>query len=179
MQTAFPENRAGFWPRLAAYIMDRLLLFLVLLLVRVPALFSSGGFYSRAVFFSFTGMDILRWVLISLYFVILTALGGATLGKRALGLRVVSTETGEKPPFLRILLRETVGRYLSGILYVGYFLVAVDSEKRGLHDRICDTLVVYAQRPVKDITPPPPPQRVLTVVPVDDPVKDWYAPYRK
>ena len=96
-----------------------------------------------------------------------------------MGLRVVSTETGEKPPFLLVLYRETVGRYLSRILYAGYFLVAVDSEKRGLHDRICDTAVVYTQRPIKDTTPPPPPQRVLTIVPVDDPVKDWYAPYRK
>ena len=179
MQTASLENRAGFWPRLAAYALDRLILCVVLLFVRIPGWFSSGDFYSQAVFFTFTAMDILRWVLISLYFVILTAGGGATLGKKAMGLRVVSSETGEKPSFLLVLYRETVGRYLSRILYAGYFLVAVDSEKRGLHDRICDTAVVYTQRSNKDTTPPPPPQRVLTIVPVDDPVKDWYAPYRK
>lgn len=179
MQTASFENRAGFWPRLAAYTLDRLILCVILLFVRIPGWFSSGGFYSQAIFFTFTAMDILRWALISLYFVILTACGGATLGKKAMGLQVVSSESGKKPSFLLALYRETVGRYLSSILCVGYFLVAVDSEKRGLHDRISDTAVVYAQRPVKDTTPPPPPQRVLTVVPVDDPVKDWYAPYRK
>lgn len=177
MQTVSIDNRAGFWVRLAAYALDRLLLWVALLIVYIPALFSSAGFYNRTVFFTFTAMDILCWVLISLYFVILTAFGGATLGKKAMGLQVVRAEDGGKLPFWSVLYRETVGRYLSGILCIGYLLIAVDGEKRSLHDRICDTLVVYAQRPAANPTPPP--QRTLTVVPVDDPVKDWYAPYRK
>ena len=94
-----------------------------------------------------------------------------------MGLQVVRAEDGGKLSFWTTLYRETIGRYLSGILCIGYLLIAVDGEKRSLHDRICDTLVVYAQRPAA--TPAPPPQRTLTVVPVDDPVKDWYAPYRK
>ena len=180
MQTVSIDNRAGFWVRLAAYALDRLLLWVALLTVQIPALFSSGDFYNRTVFFTFTAMDILRWVLISLYFVILTAFGGATLGKKAMGLHVVRSEDGSKLPFRTALYRETIGRYLSGILCIGYLLIAIDGEKRGLHDRICDTLVVYAQRPAAQ--PPeaaPLPERVLTVVPVEDPIRDWYAPYRK
>ena len=180
MQTVSIENRAGFWVRLAAYALDRLLLWVALLSVQIPALFSAGNFYNRTIFFTFTAADILRWVLISLYFVMLTALGGATLGKKAMGLQVVRSEDGGRLPFWTALYRETIGRYLSGILCIGYLLVAIDGEKRGLHDRICDTLVVYAQRPVpRKETDTSLPERVLTVVPVEDPIKDWYAPYRK
>lgn len=165
--------------RLAAYTLDRLLLWVALLSVQIPALFSSADFYNRTVFFTFTAMDVLCWVLISLYFVILTAFGGATLGKKAMGLQVVRAEDGSKLPFWTALYRETVGRYLSGILCIGYLLIAIDGENRALHDRICDTAVVYTQRTARNTPASPPPQRVLTIVPVDDPVKDWYTPYRK
>ena len=180
MQTVSMDNRAGVWVRLAAYALDRLLLWAALLTVQLPALFAGGDFYTRTIFFTFTAMDLLRWVLISLYFVVLTAFGGATLGKKAMGLQVVRSEDGGKLPFLTALYRETIGRYLSGILCIGYLLIAIDGEKRGLHDRICDTLVVFAQRPAPlSGTDAAPPQRALTIVPVEDPIKDWYAPYRK
>jgi uncharacterized RDD family membrane protein YckC len=33
---------------------------------------------------------------------------------------------------------------LSGLIfYIGYIMVAFDSEKRALHDRICNTRVIY------------------------------------
>lgn len=180
MQTACIDNRAGFWPRLAAFALDRLLLAVALLAVRLPGLFSSGGFYNRAVLFSFTAMDILCWALISAYFVVLTACGGATLGKRAMGLQVVRGEDGEKPGFLTVLCRETAGRYLSSILYVGYFLIAIDSDRRGLHDRLFDTRVVYARRSATPAASAPDcPTGERSIVPVADPVKDWYEPYRK
>jgi len=173
------DNRAGFWVRLAAYAIDRLILAVALLLVRVPALIAAAGSGGlKAVFFQFTWVDILCWLTVSAYFVLLTGFGGATLGKRALRLRVVRSDSGEKPTFLTVIYRETIGRYLSGILYIGYILAAVDESRQTLHDRICDTLVVYDESvPVRK--QPAPPTRQLTVVPVEDPIRDWYAPYRK
>jgi uncharacterized RDD family membrane protein YckC len=66
---------------------------------------------------------------------------GATVGKMAMKIRVVTAE-GQKVSYLRAL-----GRYfaklLSGmILMIGYLMAAFDDEKRALHDRICNTRVI-------------------------------------
>ena len=108
------------------------------------------------------------------YFTVLTAATGATLGKKAMGLRVV-TLSGERPSFVTVLCRETFGRFLSGILCIGYFLAVADPEHGTLHDRICDTRVAYA--PEK--TAAPYTVQLLPLNPVEDPERDWYAPYRK
>ncbi|MBQ3277498.1 MAG: RDD family protein [Oscillospiraceae bacterium] len=163
---------ARFWPRAAAFLLDRALLWLALLAVRLPALFS-GGAMTRDVLFRFSWLDILGWALITAYFTALTACTGATLGKKAMGLRVVTKE-GKKVPFLTVLWRESFARYLSGILCIGYLLCAADPENGTLHDRICDTRVVYTAE-LPDRTAP----ALLPVNPVADPLRDWYAPYRK
>ena len=168
---------ARFWPRAAAFLMDRAILWAALLLVRVPAAIASlrgGGVLTREVLFRFSWMDILCWALITAYFVLLTASSGATLGKKAMGLRVV-TKDGGKVPFLTVLWRESFARYLSGILCIGYLLCAADPERGTLHDRICDTRVVYAF----DLPAPGGGNRLLPLNPVADPLRDWYAPYRK
>ena len=68
---------------------------------------------------------------------------GATPGKMALGLRVVRPNGGA------VSLGRAFGRYFAKwlsafILYIGYIMAGFDSEKRGLHDMICDTRVVRA-----------------------------------
>ena len=163
---------ARFWPRAAAFLLDRAMLWVALLAIRIPALFS-GGAMTRDVLFRFSWLDILCWVLVTAYFVLLTALTGSTLGKKAMGLRVV-TKDGGKVPFLTVLWRESFARYLSGILCIGYLLCLVDPVNGALHDRICDTRVVYAAD-LPDRTAP----ALLPVNPVADPLRDWYAPYRK
>ena len=131
--------RAGFGPRAAAFVIDRLLLALALLVVRIPALFSGGG---TAILFRFTAVDVLTYVLVSVYFILLTYFTGSTLGKKIMGLRV-EKEDGSKPSAVDVIYRETVGRYLSGILYLGYFMALADSRHRAFHDYICDTRVLY------------------------------------
>ena len=56
----------------------------------------------------------------------------------------VEKEDGAPLPFIDALYRETVGRFLSGILCIGYLLTLADRDNRALHDRLCDTRVVYA-----------------------------------
>lgn len=76
------------------------------------------------------------------YFVVMTALTGQTLGKMALGIMVVG-EDGEKAGFGAVLLRETVGKWLSGcVLYIGYLAVLWDGDQKGWHDHIAHTQVV-------------------------------------
>ena len=59
----------------------------------------------------------------------------------ALGLKVV------RPDGSRVGYGRAVARYFAAmlggmILGIGYLLVAFDSEKRALHDMICDTRVI-------------------------------------
>jgi len=142
MQDKTDAIRAGFGPRAAAFLLDRLLLVIALLSVRIPALLAGSG---SAVLFTFTVADILCYVLVSVYFILLTHFTGSTLGKKAMGLHV-EKENGEKPSLPDVIYRETIGRYLSGILCLGYFMALADSRHRAFHDYICDTRVVYNER---------------------------------
>jgi len=66
----------------------------------------------------------------------------ATLGKRYCRLTVVTTR-GKRISFVRALVRY-LGKYLSGSLFgIGFWIIAVRSDRRGLHDLIAGTLVVW------------------------------------
>ena len=66
---------------------------------------------------------------------------GATPGKMVCGLRVVRP-TGEKITYLRAFGRFFAYQLGWLTLFVGYIIAAFDSQKRALHDHICDTRVV-------------------------------------
>lgn len=73
---------------------------------------------------------------------------GTTPGKKAMGLELISTDTLEKPSWGQVLGRETIGRFLSGGTFMlGYFLILVNSEHKGLHDMITKTQVVTYNPP--------------------------------
>lgn len=76
-----------------------------------------------------------------LYYVGMTAWRGQTLGKMALGIRVVGPD-GDVPGFGRAFLRETIGKFLSTIVcLVGYLSMLWDSEQQTWHDKIAGTHV--------------------------------------
>ena len=141
---------AGFWVRLAAYVIDSIIVFFGLLFVR---LFLSGimsvlsdTLIGGNILFHYTLKDILLYGFQVLYFILCTYLTGTTLGKRAMNLRVVSAD-GQKLTILNVVYRETIGRFLCSIsVGIGYIIAGVDREKRGLHDILCDTRVIYAKR---------------------------------
>lgn len=133
---------AGFWVRLGAKFIDALILFVVnlaigLLFVRtfgrwgMPDVSQSGWFFLQAVF-NIIGV---------LYTTFFLGRFGATPGKMAYGLKVVSPHGGAIG-YPRALGRQ-LAEYLSGmILMFGYMMAAFDGERRALHDRICHTRVV-------------------------------------
>lgn len=136
--------RAGFGPRAAAFLLDQLLVGLALGLVKLPFWIArlSSGQSAVNVLFDFTALDILCYLLLSAYYVLLTYFTGSTLGKKVMGLRVMK-EDGAPLRLVDVLYRETIGRYLSGILCLGYLMVLVDGKKRAFHDYLCDTCVVH------------------------------------
>jgi uncharacterized RDD family membrane protein YckC len=145
----------GFWMRAGAYLIDQIALFLV----RLPFELALRAFVFWNTFAASPGGSaqspwLIRGVLIAygLYFIFALAISlgysvffvgryGATPGKMALKLRIVRSDLS-KVSYLRAL-----GRYfaqgLSGmLLYIGYIMAGFDSEKRALHDYLCDTRVI-------------------------------------
>jgi uncharacterized RDD family membrane protein YckC len=139
---------AGFWIRLAAKFIDGCAFGLVVGIVVLVPMFvligasSKSGQSMEAVL---TGIMLLCQLLC--YFAIIAYdtffIGryGATLGKMAVGIKVIRVDNS------RITYMRAFGRacanLLSGICYIGYIIAAFDDEKRSLHDHICDTRVVY------------------------------------
>ena len=50
---------------------------------------------------------------------------------------------GEPVTYLRAFGRAVAEMLSNYLMLIGYLMAAFDSEKRSLHDRICDTRVVY------------------------------------
>ncbi len=163
---------AGFWVRLAAYLIDSVIVFFMLLAVRLvmsgvlSAL--SGTMLGGNILFDYTLKDIVLYLGQVLYFILCTRYTGTTPGKRAMNLRVISVDEGGELDLLTVVYRETVGRFLSSIFVsIGYLIIGVDREKRGFHDMLCDTRVVYGKKVKIYPAYPYPPVQPATVPPVD------------
>ncbi len=137
---------AGFFVRLAANCIDNLIVAVLLLAVRFPmwiSLFSGSSPFNTQVLFEFTTWDIIIYLLTSFYYIFLTYYSGATIGKKLFRIRVISKD-GEKLSFMDILYRETIGKFLCTVaMNMGYILIGLDKEKRGFHDMLSDTRVIY------------------------------------
>ena len=71
---------------------------------------------------------------------------GQTIGKKAMGLKVVSAETGELLDYGGAAMRY-VGYIVSGIaLYLGYLWIIWDPQHDGWHDKIAKTKVIKVQQ---------------------------------
>lgn len=137
--------------RLAAYILDSVIVFAGLLVVRLilsgvmAAL--KGTALGGNILFHYNLKDIVLYLCEVCYFILFTYYTGTTIGKKAMNLRVVCADDENKPGLFTVVYRETVGRFLSGIvLCIGYLMIGIDREKRGLHDILCDTRVIYAKK---------------------------------
>lgn len=152
MPTVQSDSRAyaGFFVRMFAFFIDCSLFLLVSGTIRFPywifTLVNGKTALTSPLIFSFSAWDIIIYLASAAYFIILTYCTGTTVGKRLMGLRVVSAD-GNRLTFWNVLYRETIGRYLSTILMLGYLMIGISSEKKALHDLLCDTRVIYWARP--------------------------------
>ena len=126
---------AGFWPRLAAQLLDiawMLPLGLVLVTLGQAA---RGGELSP-------GSDLLLQLISALITLLFWTTRQATPGKMLLRLRVVDAETGLTPPWTRLVVRY-LGYILSSLpLGLGYLWMIWDPRRQCWHDRLARTLVV-------------------------------------
>lgn len=106
--------------------------------------------------FRYTILDVLGYIGVAAYFALLTYYTHSTPGKMLMRLEVVTDK--EEWTFLNILYRETIGRFLSSLLCIGYIAVGVQEKKQGFHDMLCDTYVVYrnmtyCEKKTQDVSP--------------------------
>lgn len=67
---------------------------------------------------------------------------GTTPGKHLLGLHV-QKESGERAGFGTMLLREWIGKWISGMVFsLGYIWILIDQNRQGWHDKLASTYVV-------------------------------------
>lgn len=77
-----------------------------------------------------------------LYFFILTYLNkGQTLGKMAMGIRVISLND-EKLSFFDCLVREVFARYIQNFIKILYLIIGFSPNKQSLADMLVDTVVI-------------------------------------
>lgn len=152
---------AGFVSRLIAFSLDLLLVVAgqIIVVVMINIVFNFLGL--NALVEALTGWEpdsgvdspvarLVRWftaflssfLFFGIYSILFWLLIDRTPGKALLGLRVVRPD-GDKLTFWRAV-RRAVGYILSALpLFLGYLWVLVDDRRRGWHDKLADTVVVY------------------------------------
>ncbi|MDR1075185.1 MAG: RDD family protein [Xanthomonadaceae bacterium] len=140
---------AGFWKRVAAYCVDSVVIWVIstvintIVMIVMIALMAGGTRTSETTVLIFQMvMYLISTLLTAAYYASFhSSQGKATLGKMAVGIKVVRSDGS------RISLARGVGRYFATILSslifcIGFIMAAFTQRKQALHDMICDTLVV-------------------------------------
>jgi uncharacterized RDD family membrane protein YckC len=146
---------AGFWIRFVARFLDSVILSIVISIFIIPLALIFGVSMPTAgsdpsvllpMILHFEAIAAPIAILITMiYEVYFLSSRGATIGKMALGLKVIRADGGP------ISGGRAVGRFFAYLLdsyftlTIGFIIAGFDSEKRSLHDRICDTRVIYAK----------------------------------
>ncbi|GJM30034.1 MAG: hypothetical protein DHS20C17_26690 [Cyclobacteriaceae bacterium] len=151
--TQVQADYAGFWLRLAAYIIDYFVIGFVLggivVFVGLAMGISAAAFddidnsaNQLLIITLSTVLGIVSLVATWLYYALLECSSyQGTLGKMALSLKVTDMD-GARISFSRATGR-FFGKFLSSlILYVGYFMIGFTERKQGLHDILSGCLVL-------------------------------------
>ena len=153
---------AGFWVRLAAYLVD--ILFLNTLTVamtrplqlkiqpllqslqngvRADDITSLLPLYQKSMPILLS-ISLIYSIASLVYFVGFNGRFGHTPGKWLLGLRIV-TDTGEPITYGRAFARYGAELLSLLILGIGYLMIAMNPQKKGLHDQLAGTRVVHSR----------------------------------
>ena len=134
---------AGFWVRFAGYLIDYSLIFVAVFMLAVAAGVVIRLLGSRVTAGQARALGYAIFLpIVATYRVAFNASYG-TLGKRAVGLRVVD-ERGEPPGWRRSAIRFAVSIVSSLLLAWGYWRMVFEPEKQTLHDQAAGTYVVRA-----------------------------------
>jgi uncharacterized RDD family membrane protein YckC len=145
--------KAPFLLRCGAFLID------YILLVCIPVLaLLLGRFYGV------DGVKLLNselsntgWLIMLLLgltnFVIFPMFSGQSIGKMLTGIRIVKKD-GTPPTFVQLLIRHTIGYFLTALTFgLGFLFSALNQKGRALQDLVSGTVVIYGkQRISKEVT---------------------------
>lgn len=139
---------ASFLRRFVAVILDTLILGIISLVCVVPfAIFEKDANTTMTIIRAF--FQILSWVIGPVYMIYFLYAYGATPGKKALHIQVIST-TDEKLTVGRLMMREIVGKFLSRFFGdLGFLWSLFDEKRQAWHDKLAHTVVIDT----REITP--------------------------
>ena len=120
--------RSGFWRRFGATFIDGIIL--VILTGVLVALLKGGGYALGFI------------VAISYYTYFEGGPRGQTLGKRALGIRVIDFDGGGSIGYARAAIRYVTSIVSAIVIYIGYLWMLWDREKQCWHDKTSNAVVV-------------------------------------
>jgi uncharacterized RDD family membrane protein YckC len=124
--------RAGFWRRFAAMVIDGILI------GAVTAMIEATDASTAVAVIAATAVVWIYWVALE------GGPRGQTLGKMALGIRVVDRDTSGPIGYGRAFLRRIVAIVSTAVIYLGYLWMLWDPEKQTWHDKAARALVVPA-----------------------------------
>ncbi len=138
---------AGFWIRFVAKMIDGLILTVVLVVPFIAIMAAMGGFAetgetSEAALIFQVVFQLGYYLVAAGYSIFFVGKYGATPGKMVCKIKIVNSDG------VKISYGRATGRFFAEILSalicnIGYIMAAFDVEKRALHDRICNTRVIY------------------------------------
>lgn len=129
-----PVDYAGFWARVAAYVVDVAILVILTLAIAIGSAFAGDIGVLIGTIVNFI-INLLYWPVME------SSARQATFGKSIVGIQVTDLN-GNRVTFLRSLLRN-LAKIISAIpLGIGYLLAAFTGRKQALHDMITKCLVV-------------------------------------
>ncbi len=130
---------AGWWRRLSAWLLDWIILMTLASVVSVPLAITVG---------ETSGDTVVSFLLLPFYFAYFALLNGRgqTLGKRALGIRVVDAKTGEPIGGGRGAAREAIRLACSALLLVPFMIDGLrplwNGRHQSWHDSAARSIVV-------------------------------------
>jgi uncharacterized RDD family membrane protein YckC len=146
---------AGFWMRLAAFIIDLVLISILFLAVWSPMAGprhwqipepphsltdASLQQYNQQLWMN--NVLPVFYAIFLLYNVLLNGRFGATVGKMAIGAKITRLD-GSPIGYSRALLRWLAARLSDFFFFSGYLLIGLRDDKRALHDLLAGTKVVF------------------------------------
>lgn len=144
MSDQFGDKRAGFWSRFGALITDWIILGVVGWLVGLAfgesIVTISDGTFSYGLYG--TPAAVMFFVNLAYYVALEGGPSGATFGKRAVGIKVVDSTSGDAIGYGSAAVR-WISRVLSVLpLLLGYFWMLWDAQKQTWHDKLAHAFVI-------------------------------------
>lgn len=127
--------------RFCAFLLDHIILAFVFLLIYWDVISQYAGNYYAIN----TVISELVWQLIFLmlvYEVVFLTFYGATLGKMAFQIRVISTSLLDTPNLFYVLMRSVIKILSQNLFFLPYLFVFFSPFKQTLHDLLAKTIVV-------------------------------------